>query len=154
MTMAYHRYHKMQVRIVRIFNTYGPRMRKNDGRAVPNFITQALRGRPLTVYGEGRQTRSLCFVSDLVRGIDRLLQSGINAPVNIGNPSELTILEIARAIRRLTGSKSKLVFKPLPVDDPRVRQPDIAIAKQELGWKPEVSLDEGLKRTIDYFRLS
>ena len=152
MTMAYHRYHKMPVRIVRIFNTYGPRMRKNDGRAVPNFITQALKNRPITIYGKGSQTRSLCYVSDLVRGIERLLRSDINAPVNIGNPRELTILEIADTIRRLVGSKSKLVYKPLPVDDPRVRQPDIALAKKALRWRAEVSLEEGLRRTIDYFR--
>ena len=152
MTMAYHRYHKMPVRIVRIFNTYGPRMRKNDGRAVPNFITQALKNRPITIYGKGGQTRSLCYVSDLVRGIEALLRSNINAPVNIGNPRELTILEIAKTIRRLTGSRSKLVMKPLPVDDPRVRRPDISIAKKRLRWQAEVSLEEGLRRTIEYFR--
>ncbi|MDD5658114.1 MAG: SDR family oxidoreductase [Elusimicrobia bacterium] len=152
MTMAYHRCHGVPVRIVRIFNTYGPRMRKNDGRAVPNFITQALKGRPLTIYGRGRQTRSLCYVSDLVRGIALLLKSSINAPVNIGNPHELTIRRIAEAIIRLCGSRSRLAFKPLPVDDPKVRRPDIALARAKLGWKPEVSLEEGLRRTIDYFR--
>jgi dTDP-glucose 4,6-dehydratase len=152
MTMAYHRYHKMPVRIVRIFNTYGPRMRKQDGRAVPNFITQALAGRPLTVYGKGAQTRSLCYVSDLVAGIDKLLRSSLNEPVNIGNPHELTILQIARTIKKLTGSSSKIVYKPLPVDDPHVRRPDIAIARKKLGWKPVVPLHEGLERTIAYFR--
>ncbi|MBI4376389.1 MAG: SDR family oxidoreductase [Elusimicrobia bacterium] len=152
MTMAYHRYHNMQVRIVRIFNTYGPRMRKNDGRAVPNFITQALAGEPITVYGKGGQTRSLCFVSDLIRGIDKLLHSDINSPVNIGNPQELTILEIAEMIRKLTGSKSRIDFRPLPVDDPRVRRPDIGLAQDKLGWHPEVSLEDGLSQTIEYFR--
>src|SRR5206468_4909110 len=127
MTMAYHRAHGVPVRILRIFNTYGPRMRKNDGRAVPNFITQALAGKPITVYGKGEQTRSLCYVSDLVAGIDKLLHSGINTPVNIGNPRELTILEIAETIKRMTKSKSKIVFKPLPEDDPKVRRPDITI---------------------------
>ncbi len=152
MTMAYHRYHRMPVRILRIFNTYGPRMRKNDGRAVPNFITQALAGRPITVYGKGRQTRSLCYVSDLVAGIDKLLRSSLNEPVNIGNPHELTIREIAETIKMMTGSKSKIIFKPLPVDDPHVRRPDISIARRELGWKPVVALKEGLLKTIEYFR--
>ena len=152
LAMAYHRYHKMQVRIVRIFNTYGPRMRKKDGRAVPNFITQALKNRPITVYGRGNQTRSLCYVADLVRGIDKLLHSKIETPVNIGNPQELTILEIAKTIRRMTGSKSPILFKPLPVDDPHVRRPDITLARRELKWSPQVPLDEGLKRTIEYFR--
>ncbi|MDE1976702.1 MAG: SDR family oxidoreductase [Elusimicrobia bacterium] len=152
MTMAYHRYHKMPVRILRIFNTYGPRMRKNDGRAVPNFITQALKGKPITVYGRGEQTRSLCYVSDLVAGIDALLRSNINAPVNIGNPRELTILSIAKLIKKLTGSRSAIVHKPLPTDDPKVRRPDIALAKRELKWRPRVSLEEGLKATIEYFR--
>ena len=152
MTMAYHRAHGVPVRIVRIFNTYGPRMRKNDGRAVPNFITQALKGRPITVYGKGRQTRSLQYVSDLVRGIDALLHSSLQTPVNIGNPNELTILEIAQTIKRLTGSKSKIVFKPLPVDDPKVRRPDISLARAQLKWQPRVPLEEGLRRTIEYFR--
>ncbi len=152
MTMAYHRMHRIPVRIVRIFNTYGPRMRRADGRAVPNFITQALAGRPITVYGSGGQTRSLCYVSDLVRGICRLLHSKIQTPVNIGNPAELSVLELARTIRRLAGSRSKIVHKPLPVDDPRVRQPDIRLARRELEWKPEVPLEEGLRRTIEYFR--
>ncbi|OGR87812.1 MAG: NAD-dependent dehydratase [Elusimicrobia bacterium RIFCSPHIGHO2_02_FULL_57_9] len=154
MTMAYHRFHRMPVRIVRIFNTYGPRMRKEDGRAVPNFIMQALKNRPLTVYGKGNQTRSLCYVSDLVEGIDKLLHSDINTPVNIGNPRELTILKIARTIRKLTGSKSRIIHKPLPVDDPQVRRPDIALAKSRLKWSPQVSLDQGLSKTIDHFKRS
>ncbi len=154
MTMAYHRFHRMPVRIVRIFNTYGPRMRLKDGRAVPNFITQALKGRPLTVYGDGSQTRSLCYVSDLIRGIAGLLESDINGPVNIGNPRELTIKQIAQIIIKLTGSRSRLVRKPLPKDDPQVRRPDIRLARQKLGWRPEVSLEQGLQRTIDYFRAS
>ena len=152
MTMAYHRFHRMPVRIVRIFNTYGPRMRRNDGRAVPNFITQALKGRPLTVYGRGAQTRSLCYVSDLVRGISRLLESGVNAPVNIGNPHELSVQRLARTVIKLTGSRSRIAYKPLPVDDPHVRRPDIRLARRKLGWKPEVSLEQGLRRTIEYFR--
>jgi len=152
MAMAYHRYHRMPVRIVRIFNTYGPRMRKKDGRAVPNFIMQAIQNKPITVYGRGLQTRSLCYVSDLVRGIDKLLRSKIDGPVNIGNPRELTILEIAETIRQLAGSKSKIIHKPLPVDDPHVRRPDITIAKSRLRWSPEVGLEEGLRRTIEYFR--
>ncbi len=153
LTMAYHRFHKMPVRIVRIFNTYGPRMRKKDGRAVPNFISQALNGRALTVYGKGTQTRSLCYVSDLIRGLALLLESGINAPVNIGNPQELTILKVAKTIKKLTGSRSKISFKPLPIDDPKVRQPDISIARAKLRWTPKVSLEDGLKDTIDYFRM-
>jgi dTDP-glucose 4,6-dehydratase len=151
-TMAYHSYHKLPVRILRIFNTYGPRMRKKDGRAVPNFITQALKNRPITVYGKGLQTRSLCYVSDLVRGIDKLLHSNINTPVNIGNPQELTILEVARTIKRLTGSRSKITHKPLPVDDPHVRRPDITLARKELHWQPQINLEDGLRRTIEYFR--
>ena len=154
MTMAYHRFHKMPVRIVRIFNTYGPRMRREDGRAVPNFITQALKNKPLTVYGKGNQTRSLCYVSDLIRGIGLLLESDMNTPVNIGNPQELTILQIAQTIKKLTGSKSKIAFKPLPVDDPKVRRPDITLAKKHLKWSPQVSLEDGLLRTIEYFRRS
>jgi len=152
MAMAYHRYHGMQVRIVRIFNTYGPRMRKKDGRAVPAFITQALKGRPMTVFGDGRQTRSLCFVSDLVDGLCRLMRSRINRPVNIGNPHEVSILQLAETIRKLIGSKSRIVHKGLPVDDPQVRCPDIATARKSLGWKPKVSLEKGLARTIEYFR--
>jgi dTDP-glucose 4,6-dehydratase len=152
MTMAYHRYHGMQVRIVRIFNTYGPRMRRKDGRAVPNFICQALAGKPLTVYGDGSQTRSLCYVTDLVDGILRLLDSKANTPVNIGNPHELSILQIAEAVKRLTGSRSRIVRKPLPTDDPKVRRPDITLAKKTLGWGPKVPLEQGLKRTIAYFK--
>jgi dTDP-glucose 4,6-dehydratase len=154
MTMAYHRAHGVPVRIVRIFNTYGPRMRKNDGRAVPNFITQALADEPITVYGKGQQTRSLCYVTDLVAGIDALLNSDITTPVNIGNPNELTILEIAETIKTMTGSKSKIVFKPLPEDDPKVRRPDITQARTRLKWEPTVSLAEGLTSTIEYFRKS
>ena len=152
LTMAYHRSHGIPVRIVRIFNTYGPRMRLKDGRAVPNFITQALKGRPITVYGSGRQTRSLTYVSDLVEGIDRLVGSNLNAPVNIGNPREMTLIRIAETVKRLTGSRSKIVFKPLPVDDPKVRRPDITLARKRLKWEPKVPLEDGLKRTIEYFR--
>jgi dTDP-glucose 4,6-dehydratase len=152
MAMAYQRYHGMQVRIVRIFNTFGPRMRKRDGRAVPNFITQALRGNPITVFGKGRQTRSLCYITDLVDGISRLLESDADSPVNIGNPHEVTMLELAQTIRRLTGSRSKIVHRPLPVDDPQVRRPDISLARRLLGWKPKVSLEDGLKSTIEYFK--
>lgn len=152
MTMAYHRSHGMPVRIVRIFNTYGPRMRSRDGRAVPNFITQALAGKPITVYGDGQQTRSLTYVSDLVDGIDRLVRAKTTGPVNIGNPVEMTLLEIAETIKRLTKSRSKIVFKALPVDDPKVRRPDIALARKALKWEPKVPLEEGLKRTIAYFR--
>ena len=151
-TTAYHRYHGLDAKIVRIFNTYGPRMRLQDGRAIPNFITQALRGEDVTVYGDGDQTRSFCFVSDLVRGILGLADSGVNEPVNIGNPAEMTIRQIADAIIRATGSLSRVVHKPLPTDDPRVRQPDITRARTLLGWEPRVSLDEGLRKTIDYFR--
>ncbi len=152
MTMAYHRYHGLEVRIVRIFNTFGERMRTEDGRAVPNFITQALKGKPITIYGDGSQTRSLCYVSDLVDGLVRLLKSKINTPVNIGNPHEMTILEIAETIKKLTGSRSKIVHKPLPVDDPKQRRPDITLAKKELGWTPKVPVMVGLRRTIDYFK--
>jgi dTDP-glucose 4,6-dehydratase len=152
LTMAYHRSHGVPVRIVRIFNTYGPRMRTEDGRAVPNFITQALKGKPITVYGDGSQTRSLTYVSDLVDGIDRLVRSSSTGPINIGNPVEMTLLEIAETIKRLTGSRSKIVFKKLPVDDPKVRRPDITLARKKLKWEPKVSLEDGLKRTIEYFR--
>jgi dTDP-glucose 4,6-dehydratase len=152
MTLAYHRFHGVQVRIVRIFNTYGERMRVRDGRAVPNFITQALKGDPLTVYGDGRQTRSLCYVKDLVDGISRLLDSKISTPVNIGNPHELTIQEIAELIQRLTATSSSLVHKPLPEDDPKQRCPDIRLAQAELGWAPRVPVEEGLQKTIKYFR--
>jgi len=152
MTMAYHRVHGLDTRIVRIFNTYGPRMRPNDGRVVPAFIQQALLGEPLTVFGDGRQTRSFCYVDDLIEGIWRLLRSGIHEPVNVGNPHEMTILEFAERIRRLTGSASRVVHQPLPVDDPKTRQPDITRARTRLGWEPVVPLDEGLARTIEYFR--
>jgi dTDP-glucose 4,6-dehydratase len=152
MTVAYHRYHGVDAKIVRIFNTYGPRMRVRDGRAVPNFIGQALKGEDVTVYGDGTQTRSLCYVSDLVDGIIRLMLSGANDPINIGNPQELTIEEIARTILRLTGSSSRIVHRALPVDDPKVRKPDITRATTLLQWGPKVSLEEGLGKTIEYFR--
>ncbi len=152
MTTAYHRYHGIDTKIVRIFNTYGPRMRVRDGRAVPNFIAQALRGEDLTVYGDGTQTRSFCYISDLVDGILRLLRSDTNDPVNIGNPSEMTVAGIAGRIIRLTGSASRIVHQPLPVDDPKVRQPDIGRARRILDWEPRVSLAEGLTKTIAYFR--
>jgi dTDP-glucose 4,6-dehydratase len=152
MTVAYHRYHGVDAKIVRIFNTYGPRMRIRDGRAVPNFIGQALKGEDVTVYGDGSQTRSLCYVSDLVDGVIRLMLSSANEPINIGNPQELTIEEIARTILRLTGSSSRIVYRALPVDDPKVRKPDITRATTILGWGPTVSLEEGLGRTIGYFR--
>jgi dTDP-glucose 4,6-dehydratase len=152
MTMAYHRYHGLNTRIVRIFNTYGPRMRMRDGRVVPNFIAQALTGEPLTVYGQGEQTRSFQYVDDLVAGIQKLLQSSENLPVNIGNPHEMTVLEFAKKIIEITGSKSAIVYKPLPQDDPQVRQPDITKAKRVLGWEPKVGLEQGLARTIEYFR--
>lgn len=151
-TMAYHRYHGIDTRIVRIFNTYGPRMRLNDGRVVPNFIGQALRGEDLTVYGDGSQTRSFCYVSDEVDGIYRLMMSDYSLPVNIGNPEEHTILEFANIIINIMGSSSKIVFKELPVDDPKQRRPDITKAHKLLGWEPKVSLESGLKKTIEYFR--
>lgn len=152
MTMAYHRVHRVDTRIARIFNTFGPRMRLDDGRAIPNFITQALRGEEITVYGDGSQTRSFCYISDTVEGIVRLLFSDYNLPVNIGNPEELTVLEMAKTIKRLTGSNSRIVFRPLPVDDPKIRQPDISLAKEVLDWSPRVGIEEGLKETITYFR--
>ena len=152
MTMAYHRTHGVETRIVRIFNTYGPRMRRRDGRVVPNFISQALLGEDMTVYGDGSQTRSFCFVTDLVDGIVRLLRSEHDGPVNIGNPTEMTVLEFAKKIRDLTGSTSRIVHKELPVDDPKVRQPDIALARRLLDWEPKVLLDEGLRQTIAFFR--
>src|SRR5436190_1814802 len=151
-TMAYHRYHRLDTKIVRIFNTYGPRMRLRDGRVVPAFIGQALSGQPLTVFGDGSQTRSFCYVSDLIDGIFRLMVSAENDPVNIGNPREMTIEEIARTIIRMTGSKSRIVYRPLPTDDPKVRQPDITRARTKLGWEPKVQLEEGLVKTIEYFR--
>lgn len=153
MAIAYHRYHGIDVKIARIFNTYGPRMRIRDGRAIPTFISQALRGEPLTVFGQGQQTRSFCYISDLVDGVYRLLTSSYNQPVNLGNPREMTILQLAQAIKEMTGSASSIEYSPLPVDDPRVRQPDIARAQEVLGgWEPGVGLEEGLARTIDYFR--
>jgi dTDP-glucose 4,6-dehydratase len=152
MTMAYHRHHGVDTRIVRIFNTYGPRMRVSDGRVVSNFIVQALRGEPLTVYGDGSQTRSFCYVDDLIEGIMRLFHHGKSDPVNIGNPDEFTIRQLADIVIRQTASPSKVVFEPLPVDDPRQRRPDISRAESELGWRPVVKLEEGLRRTIEYFR--
>ncbi|MGH9278604.1 MAG: UDP-glucuronic acid decarboxylase family protein [Acidimicrobiales bacterium] len=152
MTMAYHRYHDVDVRIVRIFNTYGPSMRADDGRAVSNFLVQALAGRPLTVYGDGAQTRSFCYVDDEVRGILALLDSDYVGPVNIGNPHEFTILELAKAVLDVTGSASEIVFEPLPVDDPTQRRPDISLARKVLGWDPVVDLQTGLARTADWFR--
>ncbi|NCO40433.1 MAG: SDR family oxidoreductase [Armatimonadetes bacterium] len=152
MTMAYHRYHGVDTRIVRIFNTYGPRMRAHDGRVVPAFINQALHDEPITVFGDGQQTRSFCYVSDLIEGIYRLMLSGETDPTNIGNPAEMTVLEFAQKVIELTGSKSDLVHKGLPVDDPKVRRPDITKAKRVLGWEPRVPLEEGLSKTIEYFR--
>ena len=152
MTMAYHFAHKIDTRIVRIFNTYGPRMRVNDGRAIPTFISQALRGEALTVFGTGNQTRSFCYISDLVEGIYRLMVSGYNEPVNMGNPVEMTILEMAQAVLSMTGSRSEIVYKPLPVDDPKVRQPNIERARTILGWSPVVDLKQGLGDTIEYFK--
>ncbi len=152
MTMAYHRYHNVDTKIVRIFNTYGPRMRIRDGRAVPAFISQALNGEDVTIFGDGSQTRSFCYISDLVDGIIRLMLSSENEPVNIGNPHEMTIKEMAETIIEMTGSKSQLVYKPLPTDDPKVRQPDITRAKTLLGWEPKVPLRDGLVKTIEYFR--
>ncbi len=152
MVMAYHRSHGVDTRIVRIFNTYGSRMRINDGRALPAFISQALNGKDLTVFGDGSQTRSFCYVSDLVEGIHRLLVSDVTDPVNIGNPTEIKLIDVAKEIVEMTGSKSKIIFKPLPIDDPKCRQPDITKAKKLLNWVPEVSRTDGLKKTIEYFR--
>jgi dTDP-glucose 4,6-dehydratase len=152
MTMAYHRYHKVDTRIVRIFNTYGPRMRLRDGRALPAFMAQAFAGEPLTVFGDGSQTRSFCYVDDLVEGIWRLYSSNEHLPVNIGNPREMTILQFAEAVLKVTASKSKIEFRPLPVDDPKVRKPDITKARTLLGWEPKVTLEDGLVRTVEYFR--
>ena len=151
-TMAYHRAHGLDTRIVRIFNTHGPRMQPEDGRVVPNFMAQALRGEPLTVYGDGSQTRSLCYVDDLVRGVLSVLESGDSMPYNLGNPVEVTVLELAETIRRLTGTGSAIEFRPLPEDDPKQRRPDITRARVGLGWEPEVSLEAGLERTLAYFR--
>jgi len=152
LTMAYHRTHKMRTNIARIFNTYGPRMKLSDGRVVPAFLDQALRGEPMTVFGDGSQTRSFCYVSDLVDGLYRLMQSDERYPVNLGNPQEMTILEFAERIRRLTGTKSPIVHEPLPQDDPKQRKPDISKAWSLLGWQPRVALEDGLRETIQYFR--
>ena len=152
MTMAYHRQHGIETRIVRIFNTYGPRMRINDGRVVPNFVSQALRGEPLTVYGDGSQTRSFCYYTDLIEGIYRLLMSDFVEPVNIGNPNETTILRFAELINELTGNKAGIVFRPLPKNDPKLRRPDITRARDVLGWEPKVAVEEGLEKTIAYFQ--
>lgn len=151
-SMAYHKTHKLDTKIARIFNTYGEKMRKNDGRAIPTFIEQALNNRPLTVFGDGKQTRSFCYISDLIDGIYKLMISKINQPINLGNPAELTVLELAERIIELTDSKSKIEFKALPPDDPKVRRPDVSFAKKSLKWKARVTLEEGLKRTIEYFR--
>jgi len=152
MTMAYHRYHRMNTRIVRIFNTYGPRMRLRDGRVVPSFISQALNQEPLTVFGDGSQTRSFCYVSDLIDGIFRLAMSDYHGPVNIGNPQEMTIRQFAEKILEITGAKSEISYKPLPVDDPKVRQPDITRARKLLNWEPKVAFEDGIRETIDYFK--
>jgi dTDP-glucose 4,6-dehydratase len=152
MTTAYHRVHGLDARIVRIFNTYGSRMRLADGRAIPTFIRQALRGEPLTVYGDGSQTRSFTFISDLVDGIWRLMSAPVNDPVNLGNPREMTLMDLAKHVLRLSGSRSEIVFRPLPTDDPKVRQPDIGKARRLLGWEPRVELEEGLRQTIEWYR--
>ena len=154
MTMAYHRVHGLDTKIVRIFNTYGPRMRRDDGRVVPNFITQALRGKPLTVYGEGTQTRSFGYVSDLVQGIYKLITSKLHEPVNMGNPKETTILQFAELIKRLTAREIEIIFAPLPEDDPKQRKPDISKAKEKLGWEPMVKLEDGLQKTIEWFKMN
>ena len=154
MTMAYHRHHHMDTRIVRIFNTYGPRMRPNDGRVVSNFIVQALRGEPITIYGDGSQTRSFCYIDDQIEGIMRTFERGGPDPINVGNPCEFTVRQLADLIVRLTGSESSIEYRPLPTDDPRVRCPDISRARRELDWEPMVALEEGLTRTIEYFRSS
>ncbi|HZZ83367.1 MAG TPA: UDP-glucuronic acid decarboxylase family protein [Anaeromyxobacteraceae bacterium] len=151
-TMAYHRYEKVDTRIARIFNTYGPRMRLDDGRVVPAFVAEALRGEPITIFGDGKQTRSFCYVADNVEAIWRLLHADFHEPVNVGNPHEMTVLEFAEAVQRLVGSRCQLVHRPLPVDDPRIRKPDISRAQALLGWEPAVDLDEGMRRTIDWFR--
>lgn len=151
-TIAYHRVHKIDAKIVRIFNTYGPRMRRDDGRAIPNFISQALNNKPITVYGKGSQTRSFCYVTDLIEGIYKLMGSNINVPVNLGNPREMTIRELAKEVVETVKSKSKIVYKPLPQDDPKTRQPDIKKAKRLLGWRPKIGLREGLSYTVKYFK--
>jgi dTDP-glucose 4,6-dehydratase len=150
--MAYHRAHQVDTRIIRIFNTHGPRMQVSDGRAIPNFMAQAIKGEPLTVYGDGSQTRSICYVSDLVSGVLAVLERGDEMPVNLGNPSEVTVLELAQTIIRLAGSKSEIVYRDLPVDDPKQRRPDIRHARELLGWEPKVSLEDGLGRTLEYFK--
>jgi len=152
LTMAYHRYHGVDTKIARIFNTYGPRMRLNDGRAIPTFISQALKGEDITIYGDGTQTRSFCYIDDLVEGIYRLLMSGVNEPINLGNPHEMTILELTEKILDMTKSKSKIVYRSLPEDDPKIRQPDISKAIKHLDWEPKISLEDGLMNTIEYFR--
>ncbi|MFQ6618690.1 MAG: UDP-glucuronic acid decarboxylase family protein, partial [Fidelibacterota bacterium] len=152
MTMAYHRYHGIDTRIVRIFNTFGPRMRLNDGRAIPAFFTQAIRGEDVTVYGDGSQTRSFCYISDMVEGIYKVMNSSVTEPVNIGNPEEVSILHIAEEIVEIAGTSSKITFHPLPLDDPKVRQPDIGLAKEKLGWYPKVSRRKGLLKTFEYFK--
>jgi len=152
LTLAYHRTHKIDTKIIRIFNTYGPHMRKNDGRAIPAFIDQALTGKPLTVFGDGSQTRSFCYISDLVDGIYKLMNSSLNEPTNIGNPKEMSIKTLAEHIKKITKSKSKIVLKPLPIDDPKVRQPDITKAKRELKWSPKIGIEEGLTKTIEWFK--
>jgi dTDP-glucose 4,6-dehydratase len=151
-TMAYHRTHRVDTRIVRIFNTFGPRMRLHDGRAIPAFLNQALTGAPITVFGDGSQTRSFQYISDLVEGLWLLMQASVNDPVNIGNPHEMTLLDLAKRIIRLTGSRSEIVFRPLPVDDPKVRQPDIGRARALLKWEPRVDTEEGLRLTVDWFQ--
>ena len=152
LVMAYHRIHSIDTRIVRIFNTYGPRMRADDGRAVPAFVCQALKNELLTVFGDGKQTRSFCYVSDLIEGVYRVFMSELNTPVNLGNPKEMSILDFAKKVIEITGSKSKIIHKELPVDDPKVRRPDIMFAKKELGWEPKINIEEGLKKTIEYFQ--
>ncbi len=154
LTMAYHRIHNVDIRIVRIFNTYGPRMRIDDGRAVPNFINQALHGKDITVYGDGSQTRSFGYISDLVDGIYRLMNSGINEPVNIGNPEEFAIFDFAKLVKEIAGSKSRIIFAKMPEDDPKVRRPDISKAVKDLGWKPKVDIKTGIRKTIEYFKES
>jgi dTDP-glucose 4,6-dehydratase len=151
-TLAYHKTHNIDVKIARIFNTYGPRMRKQDGRAIPNFIDQALKDKPLTVYGNGSQTRSFCYITDLIDGIYKLMHSNLNEPVNLGNPNEMTVLELAKKIIELTDSRSNIIYETLPVDDPKVRRPDITKAKRELHWEPQVGLKEGLSNTIEWFK--
>ena len=154
MCFDYHRQHNVDIRIARIFNTYGPKMAADDGRVVSNFIVQALKGNDITIYGDGTRTRSFCFVSDLVEGLYRLMNSDIKGPVNLGNPSEFTIMELAEKVLAITSSKSKIVYNPVPEDDPERRKPDIALAKEKLGWHPNIELDGGLKETIEYFRSS